>query len=149
MLCIPPLTRERDLGLSTLLVAARLCRDRQALLLVDPPASWTSAPAALDALRGWPFRSDSAVMYYPRVQAFDRLRGRLETFASCGAAAGMIARSDETSPVWAAAESEEALLRPGIRPGAVVSDAERVRFAQAGVNTLVSTRSSVRQGVIP
>src|SRR4029077_5344800 len=104
LLGIPPLTRERDLGLSTLLVAARICRDRQALLLVDPPASWTSAPLALAGLRGWPFRSDSAVMYYPRVQAFDRLRGRVETFASCGAAAGGIARADEIWPVWAAAE---------------------------------------------
>jgi len=149
MLCIPPLTRERDLGLSTLLVAARLCRDRQALLLVDPPASWTSAPAALDALRGWPFRSDSAVMYYPRVQAFDRLRGRLEIFASCGAAAGMIARSDETWPVWAAAESEEAVLRPGLRPAVPVSDADRARLAQAGVNTLLSVRGGSRTGVSP
>jgi len=149
MLCIPPLTRERDLGLSTLLVAARLCRDRQALLLVDPPASWTSAPAALDALRGWPFRSDSAVMYYPRVQAFDRLRGRLETFASCGAAAGMIARSDETWPVWAAAESEEAILRPGLRPAVAVSDADRARLAQAGVNTLLSVRGGSRTGLSP
>ncbi len=149
MLCIPPLTRERDLGLSTLLVAARLCRDRQALLLVDPPASWTSAPAALDALRGWPFRSDSAVMYYPRVQAFDRLRGRLETFASCGAAAGMIARSDETWPVWRAAESEEAVLRPGLRPAVAVSDADRARLAQAGVNTLLSVRGGSRTGLSP
>jgi len=149
MLCIPPLTRERDLGLSTLLVAARLCRDRQALLLVDPPASWTSAPAALDALRGWPFRSDSAVMYYPRVQAFDRLRGRLETFASCGSAAGMIARSDETWPVWAAAESEEAVLRPGLRPAVAVSDVDRARLAQAGVNTLLSVRGGARAGLSP
>jgi phage tail sheath protein FI len=149
VLCIPPLTRERDLGLSTLLVAARLCRDRQALLLVDPPASWTSAPAALDALRTWPFRSDSAVMYYPRLQAFDRLRGRVETFGSCGAAAGMIARSDETWPVWAAAESEEAILRPGLRPAVAVSDADRARLAQAGVNTLLSVRGGSRVGVSP
>ena len=149
MLCIPPLTRERDLGLSTLLVAARLCRDRQALLLVDPPASWTSAPAALDALRTWPFRSDSAVMYYPRLQAFDRLRGRVETFGSCGAAAGMMARSDETGPVWAAAESEEAVLRPGLRPAVAVSDADRARLAQAGVNTLLSVRGGSRIGVSP
>jgi hypothetical protein len=142
MLCIPPLTRERDVGLSTLLVAARLCRDRQALLLVDPPAGWTSARGALEALRGWPFRSDSAVMYYPRVQAFDRLRGRVETFGSCGAAAGMIARSDETWPVWAAAESDDAVLRPGLRPAVAVSDGDRTRLAQVGVNTLVSVRSS-------
>jgi uncharacterized protein len=148
LLCIPPLTREKDVGLSTLLVAARLCREHCALAIVDPPSAWSSAGAALDALRTWPFRSDSAVMYYPRVQAFDRLRGRVETFASCGAAAGMIARADETWPVWAAAETEEATLRPGLRPAVAVSDAERARLAQAGVNTLVAVRGS-RAGLSP
>jgi phage tail sheath protein FI len=149
LLCIPPLGREQDVGLSTLLVAARMCRERQALLIVDPPASWGSARAALDALRIWPFRSDSAVMYYPRVQAFDRLRGRVETFGSCGAAAGMIARSDDSSPVWLAAESEEAVLRPGLRPAVAVADADRVRLAQAGVNTLLAVRGGSRTGVSP
>ena len=145
MLCIPPLGREQDLGLSALLVAARFCRERLALLLVDPPASWISPRLALDSLRNWPFRSDNAVMYFPRVQSFDRLRGRAETFASCGAAAGMLARSDESTPVWIASDSDEALLRPGIRPAAVVSEAERLRLAQAGVNTLISSRTGSRQ----
>ena len=149
LLCVPPLARDKDVGLSTLLVAARLCREHHALLVVDPPAAWTSASAALEALRSWPFRSDSAVMYYPRVQAFDRLRGRVETFGSCGAAAGMIARCDETWPVWAAAESEEAILRPGLRPAVAVSDADRARLAQAGVNTLLAVRAGTRAGVSP
>ena len=150
LLCIPPLARERDVGLSTLLVAARLCREHHALLLVDPPAAWTSARAVLEGLRAWPFRSESAVMYFPRVQAFDRLRGRVETFASCGAAAGMIARSDEIWPVWAAAESEEAVLRPGLRPAVPVSEADRARLAQAGVNTLVAVRPGQRSnGISP
>jgi phage tail sheath protein FI len=149
MLCIPPLTRERDVGLSALLVGARLCRERHALLIVDPPAGWTSARAALDALRTWPFRSESAVMYFPRVQAFDRLRGRVEIFGSCGAAAGMIARSDEAWPVWTAAESEEAVLRPGLKPAVAVAEADRVRLAQSGVNTLLSVRGGSRTGVSP
>ncbi|HSY46643.1 MAG TPA: phage tail sheath C-terminal domain-containing protein [Steroidobacteraceae bacterium] len=149
LLCIPPLARDRDVGLSTLLVAARFCRERHALLVVDPPASWTSAPVALDSLRHWPFRSDSAVMYYPRVQAFDRLRGRVEVFGSCGAAAGMIARADEVSPVWSAVESEEAILRPGLRPAVTVSDADRARLAQAGVNTLLAVRGGSREGLSP
>jgi hypothetical protein len=149
MLCIPPLARERDVGLSTLLVAARLCRDHQALLLVDPPSAWTTARTAIEALRSWPFRSDSAVMYYPRVQAFDRLRGRVETFGSCGAAAGMIARADETWPVWSAGENEEAILRPGLRPAVAVNEAERARLAQAGVNTLLAVRGGTRSGVSP
>ena len=149
LLCIPPLARDRDVGLSTLLVAARVCREHHALLVVDPPAAWTSARFALDGLRIWPFRSDSAVMYFPRVQAFDRLRGRVETFGSCGAAAGMIARSDEIWPVWAAAESEEAILRPGLRPAVQVSEADRARLAQAGVNTLLAVRTGSRGGVSP
>jgi len=149
LLCIPPLTRDSDIGLSSLLVAAKFCRERQALLVVDPPSAWLSARTALDSLRIWPFRSDSAVMYFPRVQAFDRLRGRVETFASCGAAAGMIARSDETSPVWSAAESEESILRPGLRPAVPVTDSDRMRLAQAGVNTLVSVRSNIRAPISP
>ena len=149
LLCIPPLTRERDLGLSTLLVAARVCREHHALLVVDPPAAWTSGRAALEGLRTWPFRSDSAVMYFPRLQAFDRLRGRVETFAPGGAAAGMIARSDDVWPVWGAVENEETILRPGLRPAVSVSEADRRRLAQAGVNTLLSVRGGGRSGVSP
>jgi phage tail sheath protein FI len=110
------------------------------MLVVDPPSTWTSASIALTELRDWPFRSENAVMYYPRVIALDRLRGRHETFGSCGAAAGMIARQDETWPVWAAAETEDAILRPGLRPASVVTEHERMRLAQAGVNTMVAVR---------
>jgi hypothetical protein len=149
LLCIPPLTRDQDLGLSTLMIAARFCRDRHAMLIVDPPASWLSASHALGELRQWPFRSENAVMYFPRVVALDRLRGRHETFGSCGAAAGLIARADETWPVWAAAEGEDSVLRPGLRPASVVSEPERARLAQAGVNTLVSVRSTQRSSTSP
>jgi phage tail sheath protein FI len=141
-LCIPPLSREHDVGLSALLVAARYCRDRHAILIVDPPASWTTARAALDGMRTWPFRSDNAVMYYPRVQALDRLRGRLETFASCGAVAGMLARSDEALPLWSAGTSEELMLRPGMQPAVAVGEADRLRLAHVGINTLSVLRQT-------
>jgi hypothetical protein len=148
LLCIPSLTRDQDVGLSTLMIAARFCRDRHALLVVDPPATWTTASTALTELREWPFRSENADVL-PRVVALDRLRGRHETFGSCGAAAGMIARMDETWPVWAAAEGEDAVLRPGLRPASAVTDHERVRLAQTGVNTMVAVRSSARASASP
>jgi phage tail sheath protein FI len=88
-------------------------------------------------------------MYFPRVHAFDRLRGRIEVFGSAGAAAGMIARADETWPVWSAAESEDAILRPGLRPAITVNEAERVRLAQVGINTLLAVRGGARTGVSP
>ena len=84
---------------------------------MDPPAAWSDAASALEALRSWPLYSEDALMFYPRVLALDRLRGRHEAFGSAAAAAGLLARSDQRCPVWSAAESEEALLRPALRGG--------------------------------
>ena len=140
LLCIPPLTRETDVGLSTLLVAGRFCRERRAMLMVDPPSTWASSAAALDGMRHWPFRSEDAAMFFPRVVAFDRLRGRFELFAPCGVAAGMISRCDETTPVWAPAEGDAANLRHGMRPAWNVTQGDRIRLASAGINLLQAVR---------
>lgn len=144
LLCIPPLTRDTDVGPSALLVAARLCRERSAMLLVDPPMAWSSAAHAIAAMKGWQLYSENALMYFPRMLGYDRLRGRFELFAPCGAIAGMMARADETAPVWSAIEGEEATLRPGYRPGCVVEEAERARLLTFGVNVLSFVRSSGR-----
>ena len=149
LLCVPPLAREHDVGLSTLLVAGRFCRERRALLIVDPPAQWASSAAALDGMRHWPFRSEDAAMFYPRVVAFDRLRGRFEMFAPCGVAAGMIARCDESWPVWSAAEGDDAILRPGLRPAWSVSNADRSRLINAGINLLQSVRIAPKFAASP
>jgi uncharacterized protein len=149
LLCIPPLTRDHDVGLSTLLVAGRFCRERRAMLIVDPPSTWASSAAALDGMRHWPFRSEDAAMFFPRVVAFDRLRGRFELFAPCGVAAGMIARCDETWPIWAAAEGDDAILRPGLRPAWSVNNADRVRLVNAGINLLQSVRLAPKFAASP
>jgi len=140
LLCIPPLTRDTDVGLSTLLVAGRFCRERRAMLIVDPPSTWASSAAALDGMRHWPFRSEDATMFFPRVVAFDRLRGRFELFAPCGVAAGIIARCDESAPVWSAAEGDAPILRHGMRPAWNVNNSDRARLTNAGINLLQAVR---------
>ncbi len=149
LLCIPPRSRTLDVGITTWMVAARLCRRRQAMLIVDPPAAWDSPEIAIRDLREWPLQSEDALMYFPRVVAQDRLRGRAEVFASSATAAGMIARSDEVWPVWAAAEGEEAILKPTLRPAVAVSEGDRARLAQLGVNVLQSGRLPARLGLAP
>ena len=149
LLCIPPLTRDHDVGLSTLLVAGRFCRERRAMLIVDPPSTWASSAAALDGMRHWPFRSEDAAMFFPRIVAFDRLRGRFELFAPCGVAAGMIARCDESWPVWSAAEGDDAILRPGLRPAWNVQNGDRTRLMNAGINLLQSVRIAPKFAASP
>jgi hypothetical protein len=146
-LCIPPLSRDRDVGPSALLVAARYCKERRALLIVDPPSLWQTADDALSGLRDWNFSNENALMYFPRVLAHDKLRGHFESFAPCGAVAGMLARYDESSPVWLSADREEPILRPGCRPACLVSEDRRIRLAGLGVNTLQSVRSTARPNV--
>jgi len=141
LLCIPPLAREVDVGTSVLLVAGRFCRERNAMLVVDPPGAWTTTDAALRGMRDWQFRNENALMYFPRLLSYDRLRGRFEQFAPCGAVAGMLARSDAMWPLWGASAGEEVLLRPGHRPSCPVTENERERLAQGGVNTLQIVRS--------
>jgi uncharacterized protein len=146
-LCIPPLSRDQDVGPSALLVGARYCKERRALLIVDPPAAWHTADDALRGMRDWQFSNENALMYFPRLLAHDKLRGHFEVFAPCGAVAGMLARYDEASPVWMPPKIEDAVLRPGYRPTCLVAEDRRLRLAAAGVNTILAMRSAARIGV--
>ncbi len=140
-LCIPPMSRDRDIGPGTLMIAARFCRERRALLIVDPPESWATADDALQGLREWNFASEDALMFFPRILAHDKLRGRFESFAPCGAVAGMLAKGDDSESVWAASDADEPILRPGFRPVCWVAEDRQARLAALGVNTLQTVRS--------
>jgi hypothetical protein len=141
-LCIPPPARDRDVGASVLVVAARVCRDLRAMLVVDPPAAWAGCDDALRGLRELDLQSDHALMCFPRVLAYDRLRGRYETFANGGAVAGVLARLDEQRSPWHPGPDDELLLRPGTRAALVLTDAERSRLAAHGINPLQSLRTA-------
>jgi hypothetical protein len=117
------------------------------MLVVDPPASWDTCDEALHGLRAWAFHSDHALMCFPRVLAFDRLRGRYETFGNSGAVAGALARMDVHRPLWSAGPDEEILLRPGARPARLLTDGERARLVSHGINPLQSLRSADPRGV--
>ncbi len=149
LLCIPPLARTEDVGLAVLMVAARYCKERGAMLIVDPPYAWHTADDALAGLRDWEIKSENALMYFPRVLARDKLRGHFESFAPCGAVAGLLARSDQTHPVWGEPRSDDAVLRPGYRPVCLVPEDRRARLLLRGVNTVQSVRSVSRIGIKP
>ncbi|HVC00968.1 MAG TPA: hypothetical protein VND80_02080 [Steroidobacteraceae bacterium] len=145
-LYLAPIAPDRDVGVSALVVAARFCRERRALLIVDPPSGWHTADEALRALGTWGFASEDAAVYFPRILAYDKLRGHFETFAPGGAVAGMLARRDAQSSVWQdSAEGPEAVLRPGYKPACQITEAQRVRLWSCGVNALQSVRSATRR----
>jgi hypothetical protein len=142
---IPPLTRLTDIGVSALLVAARFCRQHRAMLIVDPPATWDTPADVVRALKALNFQSDNALMFFPRIVATDRLRGRPEVFANGGAIAGMLSRTGEAVSAVIAANDPEPLLRANARLAREVESGDRWRLAANGVNVLHAVRSPDRE----
>jgi hypothetical protein len=141
---IPPLARVVDVGISTLLVAARFCRDKRAMLILDPPSSWESAPDAVRALKALDFRSDNALMFFPRISAQDRLRGRAEIFGNGGAVAGLLSRSGEAVAAAVSEREPEPMLRSSAKLAKEISSTDRWLLASLGVNVLQSVRNPER-----
>jgi hypothetical protein len=142
---IPPLARVVDVGVSALLIAARFCRDKRAMLIVDPPSSWENAPHAIRSLKALDFRSDNALMFFPRISAMDRLRGRTETFGNGGAVAGLLSRSGEAVAAAVSEREPEPLLRSSAKLARDVSTSDRWLLAAQGVNVLQSVRNPDRE----
>lgn len=142
---IPPLARTVDVGISALLVAARFCRDKRAMLIIDPPASWDSSAEAIRAVRALDFRSDNALMFFPRIAAMDRLRGRVEVFGNGGAVAGLLSRSGEAVAAAVTEREPEPMLRSSAKLAREVSSSDRRLLAAQGVNVLQSVRNPERE----
>jgi hypothetical protein len=147
---IPPLARDVDVGASTLLVAEKFCRERRALLIVDPPLAWATPEQAMLGAQAFEFHSEHALMYFPRLIATDRLRARSETFPNGGAVAGMLARAEEQRPAWAMEAPEpEHVLRSGVRLAVTLSELDHWRFATHGINTLRIARNASVVRLVP
>lgn len=138
---IPPLSRAQDVGVSALLAAAKFCRERRAMLIVDPPSGWTTPAEAVQALRHLDFRCDNALMFYPRIVTMDRLRARQEVFGNGGAVAGLLSRAGDAISAAVAIREPEPLLRGGVRLTVEVKDADRWKLAAHGANVLQTVRS--------
>jgi phage tail sheath protein FI len=117
------------------------------MLIVDPPVDWHTAEDAMLGMRDWNFSNPDALMFFPRLLAHDKLRGRFESFAPCGAVAGMLARCDQAAPLYGSAPNDEPVLRQGYRPSCLVTEDRRAKLAALGVNTLQPLRSAARSGL--
>ena len=109
LLCIPPFSETDDVGLATWDEAVAYCVRRRAMVVVDPPASWTDPAGVPAQITTVVTRSPNAALYFPRIRAADPLReNRLREFAPSGVVAGVIARTDTTRGVWKAPAGQDA-----------------------------------------
>jgi phage tail sheath protein FI len=143
LLCIPPFKRDSDIGALTRTAAEQYCRRRRAMFVVDPLADWGGPSDITDATKGVDgasfglARSSYAALFFPQIRSPDPLRdGQLETFAPCGAVAGIMARTDAARGVWKAPAGIEATLSGVSELAVKLTDAENGQLNPLGINCL-------------
>jgi uncharacterized protein len=145
ILCIPPLSRTADVAKATWDEAAKVAERRRAFLIVDAPAEWDSPDDVVNtatAVTSIVRRSNHAAMYFPRIMAANPLQEqRLDSFAACGAIAGIYSRTDVERGIWKAPAGIEATLA-GVsslsfkgKPG-LLTDGDIGQLNPIGVNCL-------------
>ena len=123
--------------------ASIFCKRRRAILLMDPPDTWTSAHEAttgVDALRIGLVK-DHAALYFPRVTITEN--GLAVQLGPTGAIAGVMARIDTARGVWKAPAGTEADIRGVVGLERRLSDLENRDINARAINTLRALPSSV------
>ncbi|GGY10246.1 phage tail sheath family protein [Streptomyces tanashiensis] len=141
LLVIPPYLGTGDLGdrdveAQVITDACAYARDRRAVVVLDPPQSWSTVSAAGTGASTFT-SSKNAAVYFPRVRQPDPLReGQVMPFAPSGAIAGVIARTDAERGVWKAPAGLDATL-PAVTELAVpLTDGEIGLLNPLAVNCL-------------
>jgi phage tail sheath protein FI len=117
----------------TFLAAERYCGRRKAMLIWDPPWSWTSPDAALLGLRQGGYASPNAMTYYPRVSPAASPERHPQGVPAGGAVAGLLATMDRTGD-WHVDGELHRHLRAGLVPQTTIDERRARVLARRGIN---------------
>jgi len=138
LLCIPPHKTDGNIESTLIDEAAAYCERRRAMLLVDPPHGWDSpqkAGSEFAKQTAFTTTSRNAAIFFPRLKQPNPLRdNQLETFAPCGAIAGIFARTDAQRGVWKAPAGLDAGLVAVPELAVPLTDDENGLLNPLGIN---------------
>lgn len=145
LLCIPPDQADGVLSETVIAAAAQCCLDQDAMLILDPPASWLDAAKAgqwdqLDPstlVSGEPARATA--VYFPRIVRGDVLNPETtRAYPPSGAIAGIFSRFDRDAGIWVAPAGTMASFQ-GIKGLEIqLTDQNQEQFTGLGTNALRS-----------
>jgi phage tail sheath protein FI len=98
LLYLPPPGKCRDLGPASLLAAELYCRERRAMLIVDPGVDWVTPDTAAAGVRDAGLASPSMIGYFPRM--YERSDSDAVPRPVGGALAGLLCKLDRTYGPW-------------------------------------------------
>jgi len=128
---------ESDLGPVALFTAERYCRERNAILLVDPPTHWQSVDDAIRYSRESSFASPNIAMYFPR----PNISGK-SSASVLGAISGALVARDAHDGMWGLGEKAPLEMRGHPKLSVDIDIEEQHALKRVGINALHRTGSS-------
>ena len=127
LVCLLSGAPKADVGPVGIFVAERYCAHRNAMLLLDPPASWSRVEDVTRSQSASVLASPNIITYFPQLTEIATDGRRVRSLSAIGAIAGMLATG---SP------AETVLLRSRARVAVEPDDEQAALLARRGVNVL-------------
>ncbi|MEM8816875.1 MAG: hypothetical protein AAGE85_13700 [Pseudomonadota bacterium] len=142
VLYLPPFAAGQDTGPAALLAAEMYCRQRNAMLIVDPAFEWKDPESAVAGLRRVGYASPNMLSYYPRLRDMRRSGCTAQSHAAGGALAGLLCKLDASYGPWGSSDGHSLALQRHYQPVVELDEEDCSLLARAGLNclTLDSTR---------
>jgi hypothetical protein len=134
-ICLMSGAESAPLGPVAMLAADQFCRDRQALLIVDPPERWHSVDDVLRDQQRSGFASPNAVTWFPGAYVKNAMGEKLQTTIVGAIAASMVA-GDQVNGVRQLHQEGPLMLRSGTRLRSDIDADDVRRLSRAGINSI-------------
>ena len=135
LLYLPPPGKGIDAGPAAVLAAEMYCRERRAMLLVDPRSEWTTVDEAITGVRDLGYASPNMLGYYPRMT-----RRQSDDIARPvgGAIAGLLCKQDRTYGPWQNLNQQGLGLHRDLMRAVELDTDEAKQLNRAGLNAIVA-----------
>jgi len=133
LLYLPPPGKGIDTGPAAILAAELFCRERRAMLIIDPRAEWTTVTAANQGVRDLGYASPNMIGYFPRMQ-----KRRSDDIArpAGGALAGLLCKQDRTYGPWQDIDQQGMGLQRHLEPALEIEEEDVLLLSRAGLNVI-------------
>ena len=136
VLYLPAKGKGVDAGPAAVLAAELYCRQRGAMLIVDPTAAAGTPQAAVDRLGALGYASANLVTYYPRL--YDRSDAEPLPRAAGGAIAGLLCKLDRRHGPWQPLTTQGIAFDRSMSPARPLTAADVELLTRAGVNAITT-----------
>jgi phage tail sheath protein FI len=134
LLYLPPPGKGHDLGPAAVLAAELYCRERGAMLVVDPLSEWATPEEAIKGVRRLGYASPNMLGYFPRVRERDSDDDVSRPVG--GALAGLLCKQDKAYGAWE--ERQGLVLHRRLRPEVEPDANESTLLRRAGLNAFMT-----------